>query len=205
MKIIRRYFDAADLVAHALLLGDRGDDSPRNGVRSSADAVLGSLMASAIGGPAPPEVSESPTVGGTQPEAGFAAEGTPAERRPRTAALAEDEPRTREARLEADLTSARDEIAALRAAAGARSSMVGVGVARRSDLLVLQELETEELRDRLAEANGCAAALSTCSCVSAVCCSQLKQAPFLVCTQFQATLTADVVTREHMPVVCIIS
>jgi hypothetical protein len=75
---------------------------------------------------------------------------------------------TREVRLEAELASARDEIAALRAAEGPRGSTVGV--TRRSDLLVLQELETEELRDRLAEADGCAAALSTCSYASAMCC-----------------------------------
>ena len=61
-----------------------------------------------------------------------------------------------EARLEAELAAARREIAALRAAADGRGS--AVGAARRSDLLVLQELETAEMRDRLAEAAGCAPA-----------------------------------------------
>lgn len=68
-----------------------------------------------------------------------------------------NEPSENEARLEAELAAARLEITALRAAAEGRGS--AVGAARRSDLLVLQELETDELRARLAEANGCAGKL----------------------------------------------
>ena len=140
-----------------LPLGDRGEHTARSAVRSSADAVLGSLMACAVSGPAAPEASESPTLGGTQ--LGFAAARTPAGSNPRQLSpLVDNTFSSREACLETELAAARLEIAALRAAADARESLVGV--TRRSDLLVLQELETEELRENLAKSTGCAADLT---------------------------------------------
>ncbi len=101
---------------------------------------------------APPEASASPTFRAARDEPAISpvhgsnkAQGADAD--------AMREPSENEARLEVELAAARREIAALRAAAEGRGS--AFGAARRSDLLVLQELETEEMRARLAEANGC--------------------------------------------------
>ena len=123
--------------------------APSNCTSATASAApLGEGDASSL---APPEASASPTFRAAREEpAASPTHGT-------AGALcaeadATEEPNTNEARLAAELIAARQEIAALRVAAEVRGS--GVGVARRSDLLVLQELETAEMRDRLMEADG---------------------------------------------------
>ena len=119
------------------------------------DAVPAAALPSedGVSWPAAPEASDSPTILATRNEQWPSVSPTHGTSAPAAALAATDGDSNKEAQLQAELAAARQEIAALRAAAETRRSTIGV--ARRSDLLVLQELETAELRERLGEANGC--------------------------------------------------